>query len=222
MNSRRNVNGKDGNECPVLGCSYGTTDEYEILQHVHDIVAYQVDPDYPIKMITHVVNHKNWNPFQCELCNHPSRYFLNKDYLGSHKTIQGAMVCRREHLFLMYIMPTVKDPRKRTWQLSMIFIWNTTKRPIFWRFRRSVAQQLQEVRQMYLCSIHVFFISYWIWNQLLRQQVMRWRQILVFRSRRRWPRINLSGGYLTTCCNYSKDSSTNTSIKLSYSSRVLI
>ena len=45
MNSRRNVNGKDVNECPVLGYSYCTTDDSELIQHIHDIVAYKVDPD---------------------------------------------------------------------------------------------------------------------------------------------------------------------------------
>ena len=38
----------------------------------------------------------------------------------------------------------------------MIFIWNTTKQPIFLRSRRSVAQRLQELRQMYLYLIHDF------------------------------------------------------------------
>ena len=38
----------------------------------------------------------------------------------------------------------------------MIFIWNTMKRPIFRRFRRPVAQRLQEVQQMYLSLIHVY------------------------------------------------------------------
>ena len=40
MNSRRNINGKDGNECPLLGYSYRTTDDSELLQHIPDIVDY--------------------------------------------------------------------------------------------------------------------------------------------------------------------------------------
>ena len=63
MNSRSNVNSKDGNEGLILGCSYCTTDYSELFQHIHDIVDYQVDPDSSINMITYFVNHNNWKPF---------------------------------------------------------------------------------------------------------------------------------------------------------------
>ena len=96
MNSRRNINGKDGNECPVLGCSYNM-DDSELLQHIHDIVAYKVDPDSLINLFTRVVNHKNWKPFQCEFCSDPSQYFFNKNSLGSHR-ISSRLYCMQNKI----------------------------------------------------------------------------------------------------------------------------
>ena len=93
MNSRRNINGKDGNECPVLGCSYNM-DDSELLQHIHDIVAYKVDPDSLINLFTRVVNHKSWKPFQCKFCRDPSQYFSTKILLDLTEYLQGYIVCR--------------------------------------------------------------------------------------------------------------------------------
>ena len=88
MNSIRNINGKDGNECTILGCSYRTTDEHELLQQIHDIVAYQVDPYSSFNLITHVVNNKNWNPFKCEFCSDLSQYFWTKSLLDLTKNFK--------------------------------------------------------------------------------------------------------------------------------------
>ena len=57
----------------------------ELLQHINVTVDHKLNDNSSENIITHVTNHKNWNPFQCGFCSVLSRYFFNKYSLAEHQ-----------------------------------------------------------------------------------------------------------------------------------------